>query len=77
MSWEVSETAGPHLSRKSAETRWLTGGDIFGLISLFFITKLQGDPGDHILFGWLVGLHDVLVGMSTVASDGRLHQNQI
>lgn len=76
MSWKVSETAAPHLSRKSKKDDGSKGGN-FGLTPLFFIIKLQGDPGDHVLFGWLVVLCDVFVGSSTVASDGRPHENKI
>ncbi|KAF3831601.1 hypothetical protein GH733_000413 [Mirounga leonina] len=35
----------------------------------------SGDPGDRVLFGWLVVLCDIFVGMSTVASD-EPHENK-
>lgn len=76
MSWKVSETAEPRLSRKSKKDDGSEGENI-GLIPLFFIIKLQGDPGVHVSFGWPVVLCDVFVGMSTMASDGLPHENKI
>ena len=47
----------------------------FGLLPLFFIIETKGNLGDHILFGWPLVLCDVFLGMSSVVSDRRPHEN--